>query len=345
MEVQFSIGHPLRKLEPPAAPEYAASRRLSRTATQMPPPVLELAELTVRYGRFTALDRVSASFDGGALALLGPNGAGKSSMLRSILGLVRPASGVVRLFGEDTEKKGALMRRRVGYMPERDSWVPGVSAVRGLAHLAEICGLLPSDAMLRAHDTLHFVGLGEERYREVSSFSTGMRQRYKLAAALVHDPDLLFLDEPTNGLDPRGRVRMLGLIDRVRKEHGKHLIIASHLLPDVEMLCDSVWVLDEGVMKKSETIANLTAAARGGQRVRLPRDDSARFAEAARADGLEALPGEGADEWVLIDESAAIPPDRVFRLARACGTRVLGLKAAARSLEDAFLEALEGDAD
>lgn len=311
----------------------------------MASPVLELDELVVRYGNFTALKGVTAQFPGGALGLLGPNGAGKSSMLRSILGLVEPASGQVRLFGQPTSKDPAGLRRRVGYMPERDTWVGGMSAVRGLAHLAEICGFFPDDAMLRAHDVLHFVGLGEERYREVQTFSTGMRQRFKLAASLVHDPDLLFLDEPTNGLDPRGRTRMLDLIERVCKEHGIHLILASHLLPDVERLCDQVWVLDQGEMKKSERMETLTAAARGAKRVRVERSQVAAFTAAASAAGLHLGTGRSDTEFVLSrGEEADVESEEVFALAANAGVRLLAVQAAARSLEDAFLEALTAEA-
>ncbi len=307
----------------------------------MPPPVLELDRLVVRYGSFTALADLSAAFEGGALGLLGPNGAGKSTLLRCILGLIRPSGGSVRVAGQDARRASRAVRRRIGYMPERDSYVPGMSGVRALAHLAEVCGLKPDDAMLRAHDVLHFVGLGEERYREVASYSVGMRQRWKLAAALVHDPDILFLDEPTNGLDPRGRARMLEVIDRVRREHGLHLILASHLLPDVERLCDHVWVLDEGRMKISDSLASLTAAARGAKRVRTRPEQLAALTEAAERSGYSVAPGSGDSELVLTRGEEIIEPAAVFGLARQCGATVLGVRPAARSLEDAFLEALE----
>ncbi|MCH2102090.1 MAG: ABC transporter ATP-binding protein [Planctomycetes bacterium] len=307
-------------------------------------PVLELDDLVVRYGNFTALKGISAQFPGGGLGLLGPNGAGKSSMLRSILGLIEPTSGQVRLFGQSTKKDPAGLRRRIGYMPERDTWVGGMSAVRGLAHLAEICGFFPDDAMLRAHDVLYFVGLGEERYREVHTFSTGMRQRFKLAASLVHDPDLLFLDEPTNGLDPRGRTRMLDLIERVCNEHGIHLILASHLLPDVERLCDQVWVLDRGEMKKSERMETLTAAARGAKRVRVERHQVGAFTDAVTAAGLHLGTGRSDTEFVLSrGEEADVENGEVFDLAAQAGVRLLAVQAAARSLEDAFLEALTAE--
>jgi len=307
-------------------------------------PVLELEGLVVRYGRFTALQGLDARFQGGSLGLLGPNGAGKSSLLRAILGLIRPARGSIRVLGRDLRRGGAALRRRVGYMPERDSWIGGVSGVAGLAHLAEISGLRRDDAMIRAHDVLHFTGLAEERYRPVATYSVGMRQRYKLAAALVHDPDVLFLDEPTNGMDPRGRVRMLELVDRVRREHGIHLIVASHLLPDVERLCDEVWVLDAGRLRMADTLERLTAEARGAKRVRLPAAAAARaLAEAAGREGFEVQEGERAAEVILSRPDREVEAREVFRLARRLGLEVHGLKPAARSLEQAFVEVLEGD--
>ncbi len=309
----------------------------------MTPPVLELDRLVVRYGSFTALADLSAVFEGGALGLLGPNGAGKSTLLRCILGMIRPSGGGVRVAGQDARRASRAVRRRIGYMPERDSYVPGMSGVRALSHLAEVCGLKPDDAMLRAHDVLHFVGLGEERYREVASYSVGMRQRWKLAAALVHDPDILFLDEPTNGLDPRGRARMLEVIDRVRREHGLHLILASHLLPDVERLCDHVWVIDQGRMKISDSLASLTAAARGAKRVRTRPEQLAALTEAAERSGFQVAAGGGDSEIVLTRGEEIVEPAAVFGLARQCGATVLGVRPAARSLEDAFLEALELD--
>ena len=299
--------------------------------------------LVVRYGSFTALHGVDASFPGGALGLLGPNGAGKSSMLRSILGLVAPAAGSVRVLGEDTKTAGAKLRRKIGYMPERDCYLGGVSCVSGLAHFAQTCGFPKDDAMLRAHDVLHFVGLGEERYREVSDFSVGMRQRYKLAAALVHDPDVLFLDEPTNGLDPQSRMRMLGLIERVSGEHGIHLILASHLLPDVERLCNQVWVLDQGRMKRTASMEELTTAARGAKRIRIAPEGAELFSQCARDQGMVVDVGRNEGELVITHPDRIVEPDSVFALAGQAGVPLLGVKDAARSLEDAFLEALESD--
>ncbi len=307
------------------------------------PEALRLEQLTVKYGKFCALDNVSAVFSGGALGLLGPNGAGKSTLLRSILGLVAPHSGNATLLGLNIDKDGKLLRRRIGYMPERDCYIGGMSGVRGLAHLAEICGFRADDAMLRAHDVLHFVGLGEERYREVSDYSVGMRQRYKLAAALVHDPDILFLDEPTNGLDPRGRARMLELIDKIRHEHGLHLIIASHLLPDVERLCNEVWVLDHGRLKHSGNLADLTAAARGASRVKTALSDASKLKRVAESAGMQVSAGANPSEIIISRSEEIIAAKDIFKLAKSCELNIQSIKPAARSLEDAFLEALEAE--
>lgn len=307
----------------------------------MSAPIIALEGLVVRYGKFTALHGVDASFSGGSLGLLGPNGAGKSTMLRSILGLVRPSEGTAQVLGVDARKSGTELRRRIGYMPERDAYIGGFSAVRGLAHLAEVCGFPKDDAMLRAHDVLHFVGLGEERYREVSTFSTGMRQRYKLAAALVHDPEVLFLDEPTNGLDPQSRGRMLGLIERITKDHGLHLVLASHLLPDVEKLCQEVWVMQGGQMRRSGSISELTSAARGARRVTVLRDQGASFANAVTAAGFSCVAESDGRSYVVHHVDRVVEPAEIFQLAQAHQIVVTSIQPAARSLEDAFLEALE----
>lgn len=303
--------------------------------------VLSLNNLVVRYGSYEALHGVSVDFSGGCLGLLGANGAGKSSMLRSILGLIRPHSGKVSIFGQDVAKHGMQLRARIGYMPERDSFIGSISGVRGIAHLAEICGIPADDAMLRAHDVMHFVGLGEERYREVETYSVGMRQRYKLAAALAHDPDILFLDEPTNGLDPKSRERMLGLIERVTSEHNIHLVLASHLLPDVERLCDQVWVLDEGNLKQSATVSELTTAARGAKRVRVDYQQAQQFSDCAQNNDYIIIPGKHVGEFIVSRDEEIVTSPMMFELAEVAKTNLLGIHPAARSLEDAFLEALE----
>src|SRR5918999_4228119 len=174
--------------------------------------VVSLDRVSVRYGRNQALRDVSASFPPGAVGLLGPNGAGKSTMIKALLGFLAPATGEMRVLGLDVRTSPLRIRGRIGYMPESDAHIPGMNAVSFVAYCGELAGLPRSDAMQRAHEVLYYVGLGEARYRNVETYSTGMKQRIKLAQALVHDPDLLFLDEPTNGMDPKGRDEMLELI-------------------------------------------------------------------------------------------------------------------------------------
>src|SRR6188472_239382 len=207
--------------------------------------VVQLDDVTVIYGKNQALKNVSAKFARGAVGLLGPNGAGKSTMLKALLGFVKPTTGRMTVLGLDVAQAPLEIRARVGYMPENDAHIPGMNAVSFVAYCGELAGLPRADAMQRAHEVLFYVGLGEARYRNVETYSTGMKQRIKLAQALAHDPDLVFLDEPTNGLDPRGRDEMLELIRDLAQEKSVNVIVSSHLLPDVEYTCDDVVVMDK----------------------------------------------------------------------------------------------------
>jgi ABC-type multidrug transport system ATPase subunit len=194
------------------------------------------------HGPIDALKGVTAKFARGAVGLLGPNGAGKSTMLKALLGFVKPSVGRMTVLGLDVASSPLEIRSRIGYMPESDAHIPGMNAVSFVGYCGQLAGLPPVDAMQRAHEVLYYVGLGEARYRNVETYSTGMKQRIKLAQALVHDPDLLFLDEPTNGMDPKGREEMLDLIRDLGHNKNVNLILSSHLLPDVEYTCDHVIV-------------------------------------------------------------------------------------------------------
>src|SRR5437870_11053051 len=220
-------------------------------------PVVTLEGVTVAYGRNHALRDVTSAFSAGAVGLLGPNGAGKSTMIKSLLGFLVPARGRMRVLGYDVAEAPLEIRARVGYMPESDGHIPGMNAVSFVAYCGELAGLPRVDAMQRAHEVLFYVGLGEARYRNVETYSTGMKQRIKLAQALVHDPDLLFLDEPTNGMAPAGRDEMLVLVRDLAHNKGINLILSSHLLPDVEYTCDSVVVMDKGTIATQGPIAAL----------------------------------------------------------------------------------------
>src|SRR5437899_5182191 len=255
----------------------------------MPDAVVTLDAVTVTYGRNPALRDVTASFARGAVGLLGPNGAGKSTMLKALLGFLVPDRGRMSVLGHDVATSPLQIRARVGYMPETDAHIPGMNAVSFVAYCGELGGLPRVDAMQRAHEVLFYVGLGEARYRNVETYSTGMKQRIKLAQALVHDPDLLFLDEPTNGMDPKGRDEMLELVRDLAHNKGVNLILSSHLLPDVEYTCDHVVVMDKGAVAAAGPIAALKQP-RGRVyelRVKTSTGDVESFLERLRAAGLE----------------------------------------------------------
>src|SRR6266480_6149921 len=220
-------------------------------------PVVTLDHVTVAYGRSPALQDVTTRFAAGAVGLLGPNGAGKSTMIKALLGFIVPDAGRMRVLGLDVAEAPLAIRARVGYMPESDAHIPGMNAVSFVAYCGELAGLPRVDAMQRAHEVLFYVGLGEARYRNVETYSTGMKQRIKLAQALVHDPDLLLLDEPTNGMDPKGREEMLALVRDLAHNKNINLILSSHMMPDVESVCDTVVVMNRGRVVMRGPIAAL----------------------------------------------------------------------------------------
>ena len=223
-------------------------------------PLIETDDLTKRYGQVTAVAGLSLAVEPGVIGLIGANGAGKSTLIKILLGLVPATSGRASVLGLDVATSGAEIRERVGYMPEHDSLPADVSATEFVVHMARMSGLPRTAARERTADTLRHVGLYEERYRPIGGYSTGMRQRVKLAQALVHDPALVLLDEPTNGLDPAGRDDMLGLIRRIGTDFGISVLVASHLLGELERVCDHVVVVDSGRLLRSSSTADVTAA-------------------------------------------------------------------------------------
>ena len=306
----------------------------------MADPVVTLDAVTVVYGRNPALRDVTATFPSGAVGLLGPNGAGKSTMLKALLGFIVPASGRMRVLGTDVADAPLDIRARVGYMPETDGQIPGMNAVSFVAYCGELAGLPRTDAMQRAHEVLFYVGLGEARYRNVETYSTGMKQRIKLAQALVHDPDLLFLDEPTNGMDPKGRDEMLELIRDLGHNKNVNLILSSHLLPDVEYTCDAVVVMDKGRIAAQGPIAALKQP-RGRVfelRVKTPGGELDGFLDRLRAAGLDC---HATDEDVM---RVFVPGDggarELFALAAADRVQVRHLRPSVPTLEDVFAKAV-----
>jgi ABC-2 type transport system ATP-binding protein len=220
--------------------------------------LVRVRDLTKRYPGVTALDGLTLELEPGIIGLAGANGAGKSTLLRILLGLLEPTSGVVEVLGYDAVRRGAELRRYLGYLPEHDCLPDDVSATEFVTHMARISGLPGGAARERASEMLRHVGLFEERYRLIAGYSTGMKQRVKLAQALVHDPRLLVLDEPTNGLDPQGRRDMLGLIERTGREFGIAVLVSSHLLGELEQVCDHIVVIESGQLRHSGPVAQLT---------------------------------------------------------------------------------------
>ena len=215
--------------------------------------------LTMRYGgRVTALSDLTVAVEPGVIGLVGANGAGKSTLIKILLGLLTPTSGSVRVFGLDPATDGEAIRARVGYMPESDALPPDLVAAEFVTHMGRMSGLPKTVARERASETLRHVGLYEERYRQIGGYSTGMKQRVKLAQSLVGDPDLLLLDEPTNGLDPAGRDAMLTLIERIGTEFGISVIVCSHLLGEVERICDTLVAIDGGRLLRADRIDAMT---------------------------------------------------------------------------------------
>ncbi len=303
-------------------------------------PLIATDRLTKRYPGALALDGVTLTLDGGIVGLVGANGAGKSTLLKVLLGLVAPTSGRATVLDMDTATHGTQIRQRVGYMPEHDCLPPDIGATEFVGHMARMSGLPADAARERAAETLRHVGLYEERYRPIGGYSTGMRQRVKLAQALVHDPSLLLLDEPTAGLDPAGREEMLGLVRRIGTEFGIAIIMASHLLGEVERVCDHLVAIDSGRLLTSAPLAEFTARTRV---LSVEVDEGAdRLAEALAAAGCAAR-RDG--RLVLIDLDGPPPYDLVRDTVVELGLPLARIEQGRHQLEDLFRTVEGPDAD
>src|SRR5436190_7028509 len=305
-------------------------------------PVVSLDNVVVEYGRNRALNGVTASFPSGAVGLLGPNGAGKSTMIKALLGFIVPAQGQMRVLGLDVATSPVDIRARIGYMPETDAHIPGLTAVQFVSYCGELAGLPRADATQRAHEVLYYVGLGEARYRNVETYSTGMKQRIKLAQALVHDPDLLFLDEPTNGMDPKGRDEMLELVHDLAHNKSVNLILSSHLLPDVEYTCDQVIVMDKGRIAAAGPIDALKQPRGRVYELRVKtQGELDGFFDHLRAAGLECHSTD--DDVVRVFVPGEGGARKLFALSAAAGVQVRHLRPSVPTLEDVFAHAVGED--
>jgi len=304
-------------------------------------PLIELRAVRKRYGSVQALAGVTAEIRGQVIGLLGPNGAGKSTLLKCMLGLA-PHEGEARVFGLSAESDSFRIRDRVGYMPELDSYLADLTAVELCALAGELSGLPRSEAMQRAHAALYYAGLEDKRYLKVEGYSTGMKQRVKLAQALVHDPELLFLDEPTSGLDPRAREEMLELILDLPERRGCAIILSTHLLPDVDRVCDHVVIMHRGQIRYSGEVEELRrgegVAGGAGQvhvyDVEIKAGDDAFAAALARAGcAVEKKP----PRRLTVRLPASADSTLLFQTAAAAGAQIRHLEANQASLEEAFL--------
>ncbi len=311
------------------------------TPAPQPPatPVVSLDGVTVIYGANRALKNVTATFARGSVGLLGPNGAGKSTMLKALLGFVAPNEGRMSVLGMNVAEQPLEIRARLGYMPESDAHIPGMNAVSFVAYCGQLAGLPPVDSMQRAHEVLYYVGLGEARYRNVETYSTGMKQRIKLAQALVHDPDLLFLDEPTNGMDPKGRDEMLELVRDLGHNKGVSLILSSHLLPDVEYTCDHVVVMDKGQVAAQGPIQDLKGPAGRVFELRI-KGDLRGFIDVLAARGMDVHSTDEDVMRVFVPADAGGDQRAIFTAASTFGVQVRHLRPSVPTLEDVFAKAL-----
>jgi ABC-2 type transport system ATP-binding protein len=301
-------------------------------------PLFELENVSRWYGSFQALNDVTVRLASGRIGLLGPNGAGKSTLLKLLLGLLPPSSGECRVLGRDVSRGGAALRRAIGYMPEADALVPGLQGAEYVALAGELYGMPRREAARRAHEVLTYLGLEDARYRPLEEYSTGMKQRIKLAQALVHDPPVLFLDEPTSGLDPSGRDAMLRLLLELGRDHGKSFLLCTHLLGDVERVCETVLILNGGRVLRQGGVAELRTPRQDRYRLQV-QGDTASFREELRLEGVTILTDNGRGELRV-----AVPPTWVTRafFALADNHRVLlrGLTRDDEDLEELFRRVL-----
>jgi ABC-2 type transport system ATP-binding protein len=304
-------------------------------------PVVELENLTVRLGRREILHgitcRLGVSGTGKAVGLLGPNGAGKSTLILTLLGFLRPSAGRARVLGLDCRRGMGEARSRIGYMPENDSFIGDMTAVAFLRQMAELSGLPPEAALEKAHEVLFHVGLGEARYRELRTYSLGMKQMAKLAQAIVHGPELVVLDEPTNGLDPAARRRMLKLVAEMKNEQGMNVLVCSHLLRDIEQVCDEAVIMKDGAIVHHCNLEDERRSNRCFVELEVTGDDGNLRAALAEI-GAEGV-SEGGGRWRIVLPAGG-EVDAIWGLAARQNLLVRKLTHRRDTLEEIFLKAM-----
>jgi ABC-2 type transport system ATP-binding protein len=303
--------------------------------------VIDLDGLEVRLGTRTVLDGLTGELQGHAIGLLGPNGAGKSTLINTLLGFHPPSKGTARVLGLDAHRDRAQIRGAIGYMPENDSFIGNMTGVRFVRYMAELAGLPPGPALERAHEALFYVGLGEVRYRKVSTYSLGMKQLIKLAQALAHGPRLLILDEPTNGLDPIARLRMIQLVKEIKKEGSVRLLISSHLLRDIDETCDEVLILKNG---RIAALCNIEAERRSNRSFMELETVGAteKFSVSIRGLGCECACFPGGRVKLVMPNHIEVRD--LYVIASEQGVQIRRMNQRRDSLEDIFLRAMDNEA-
>ncbi|MBV8069417.1 MAG: ABC transporter ATP-binding protein [Acidobacteriaceae bacterium] len=302
------------------------------------PPVIELRGLSVRLGNREVLRDLTCSFSGRSIGLLGPNGAGKSTLINTLLGFWPPAAGSAHVFGVDIKRDARKLRALIGYMPENDAFISNMTAVAFIRLMAELSGLPPEMALERAHEALFYVGLGEARYRKLGTYSLGMKQLAKLAQAIAHGPKLLILDEPTNGLDPPARQRMIRLVREMRDSGHMHIVLCSHLLRDVEETCEEVIILKDGRVVHYSNLEDERRLNRRFLEIEL-RGENERFMAAVESTGSECAPGPLSRLKIVLAGNAEIKD--IYRIAAEQNVEIRRLNFRRDTLEDIFLKAME----
>lgn len=301
---------------------------------------VEIQDISFNYGKIKALESVSLELPQGAIGLLGPNGAGKSTLLRILLGFLSPDSGEGRVLGYDIRNQQASIRRNVGYMPEDDCLIPGMDGVSFTSYLGELSGMPRQEAMKRAHEVLYYVGLEESRYRRLETYSSGMKQRLKLAQAIVHDPRLIFLDEPTSGLDPKGRKEILDLIWDISSKKNIQVLISSHILLDIEATCSYVVILNKGQLAAKGKISDLKQIQYHLYELKV-KGETRQFFQKLKE--LNCRVDELDDGLLKVYMPPQLSPQEIFRIGAVEGIQIRYFVKSQTSLEDLFAEVVGVD--
>ena len=313
-----------------------------KRASGVNPIHISAEDVTVSFGSVTALDGFTADIPHGIIGLLGPNGAGKSTLIKASLGLLVLDRGTISVGGLDPQTQSLQIRDFIGYMPEHDCLIPSINAVELVSYLGMISGMVSRDAIQRSHEMLDFVGIGEERYRPIKSYSTGMKQKVKLAQAIVHDPKLLFLDEPTSGMDPQGREEMLNLVTEMASSE-KTIVLSSHILEDVERICDYAVIIDNGKLVRSGEMTTLLAGEEGVSSLTVRGSEQALSGYVRAVEQVCQIVDrkDEAGEFTLLIRRCG-DGMKVFRLAAENGVQERSFRPERLDLEEVFLRAFRG---